>query len=136
VGALSNFFKKLLTPGIVLLEGNLLGARETTGEKLAGGDRARIGVLSGSGKSLHRAQDLGHALGVIGEKHRNLGADDGLGRASAGGPLLTGDGPTASLQHKLVQVLASHELHHLGTESLLPSPKVLRLGRKCTEFIV
>jgi len=119
-----------------LLQGNLLGARQATGEELAGHDRARIRLLSGSRKSLHRPKDFSHPLGVIGEEHGNLGADNGLVRASPCGPLLPGNCPPTSLQHELVEVLTPHELHHLGTERLLTSPKILGLRRQSPKLIV
>jgi hypothetical protein len=119
-----------------LLKGNLLGTRKATGQKLAGGHRTRIGILSRSGKSLHCAKNFGHALRVIGEQHRNLGAHNRLVRASPCGPLLTGNRTPTSLKNKLIEVLASHELHDLLAQSQLPGTKLLELGLKDTRFII
>jgi len=119
-----------------LLKGNLLGARETTRQELTGGHRARIRLLSGSRESFHGAQDLGHALRVIREQHRNLGADNGLVRASPRGPLLTGNRTSTPLQYELVEVLASHELHDLGAQGLLARTKLLGLGCQRPQLIV
>jgi hypothetical protein len=119
-----------------LLEGNLLGTRKTACQEFTGGDRPCIRVLSGSRKSLHRPKDFGHPLGIIREEHRNLSAHDCLVGAGTGGPQLTGNRPSASLEHELVEILPAHELHDLGTERLLACTKILRLGRKGTKFIV
>jgi hypothetical protein len=50
--------------------------------------------------------------------------------------LLTGNRATASLQHKLVQVLASHELHHLLAQRKLAGPELLELGLKNPRLII
>jgi hypothetical protein len=117
----------------VLRKGNLLRARKTTREKLTGGHRV---LLSRLGQSLHRAKNLRHPLRVIGEKHRNLGAHHSLVGTSPNGPLLTRNRATSSLQNELVQVLSAHKLHHLCTEGLLASPKVLGLRCESPKLII
>jgi hypothetical protein len=121
---------------ITLLQRNLLRARKTAREKLAGGHRLRVRLLSRDRKSLHRAKNLSHALRVIGEENGNLRANDLLARASPNGALLTGDRPTTALQNKLIQVLASHELHHLLAQGQLASAKVLQLSLKDAGLVV
>jgi hypothetical protein len=121
---------------IVLVEGNLLRARKTAGQQLAGGHRLRVRLLSGDGKSLHRAKNFGHPLRIIGEENGNLGANDLLAGTSPNGPLLTGNRATPSFQHKLIQVLAPHELHDLLTQRKLASAKVFQLGLEETRLVV
>jgi hypothetical protein len=121
---------------ITLLQRNLLRARKTAGEKLARGHGLRIRFLSRSRKSLHRPKHLGHPLGIVGEENGNLRANDLLARASANRALLPGNRASTSLQDKLIQVLAPHELHHLLAQGKLASPKVLQLGLKDAGLIV
>jgi hypothetical protein len=119
-----------------LLKRNLLSPRETAGQQLAGGDRLSVGFLSRSGKSLHRAKDFGHALGIIGEENGDLGANDLLAGTSANCPLLTGNRATASLENKLIEILTAHELHHLLAQSELAGSKLFELSLKDSGFVI
>jgi hypothetical protein len=119
-----------------LLQRNLLGTRETASQKLTGGHGLCVGFLSRRRKSLHRAQNLRHALGIIGEENGDLGANDLLAGTSANCPLLTGNRAPTSLENELIEVLASHELHDLLTESQLASPELLELRLKDTRLII
>jgi hypothetical protein len=121
---------------IVLLKGNLLRARKTAREKLAGGHRFGVRLLSRDRKSLHRAKNFSHALRVIGEENSNLGANDLLARTGANSPLLSGNRASPSLQNKLVEVLTPHELHDLLTQRKLASAKVFQLGLEDTRLVV
>jgi len=119
-----------------LLKRNLLRAREAAGEKLTRGHGLGIRLLSRRRKSLHCPEHFGHALGVIGEENGDLGANHLLAGTSPNRPLLSGNRTPTSLKNKLIEVLASHELHDLLAQSQLPGTKLLELGLKDTRLII
>jgi hypothetical protein len=73
---------------------------------------------------------------LIRKQKSHLGAHHLLVGTGPSGPLLASNGPTATLKHKLVQVLSPHEFHHLSTQLRLLLSERLDLGLEATNLIV
>jgi hypothetical protein len=75
-------------------------------------------------------------LGLVRKEQGNLRPYHLTVGASPSRPLLAGNRATPAIQHKLVEVLTPHELHHSPTQLNLPLTETANLGLETADLIV
>jgi hypothetical protein len=113
----------------------MLCSGQSTRKEFAHGTAYRH-VLGVVGKTLDRAKSFGNTLGLIGKLEKQLGANCIASQRRTDGALLASNRTCSALNHKVVEVVPTHELENLTAQGGLLFAKLAHLGLKCADLIV